>query len=129
MILTLNEFAFGDVKEAADIREKDGIAYLTYTSASTGEKVDTYEQEKAAVDKLKENQEIEKNAEPAQETSSDAIEQPAAEEPVYQEPVYQEPVYQEPVYQEPVVADPAPSQDVGNQGSEGCLGGDVVFNN
>lgn len=126
--LTLNEFTFGDVKDVADICEKDGIAYLTYTSASTGEKVNTFEQEKAAADKLKESQEQESPAESSKETVPATEEQPAAEESSYQEPAYQEPVYQEPVYQEPVVIDPAPSQDVGSQGSEGCLGGDVVFN-
>lgn len=130
--LTLNEFSFDDVKGAAEVHVKDGIAYLTYTSASTGEKVDTYEQEKAAADKAEAEKKQEEPVEAAKETeqSSQSVSdsQPVSEEPAYQEPVYQEPVYQEPAYQEPAITDPAPGVDVGSQGSEGCLGGDVVFN-
>ena len=129
-IRTLNEFSFPSGKGTADLCEKDGIVYLTYTS-SDGEKVDTFEQEKAAADKQKEAQEAAAETETSEPAAETVPEQSVAQQPVVQEPVYQEPVYQEPVVEQPAVTEPAPAPtvpDVGSQGSEGCLGGDVVFN-
>lgn len=105
----LHGFPFEDIKEGTVLLEDD-IAYITYTSVSTKEKIDTKEAERAT--KEAENGEVSVQTE---------------EKPTYEEPSYEEPSYEEPSYEEPSYEEPAAPETPDNGGQEGCVNG-ALFN-
>lgn len=111
----LHAFPFGDIEEGK-IQVADDVAYLTYTSVSTKEKVDTKEAELAE----KETAESEVSVQTEETPASEA-------EPVYEEPSYEEPSYEEPSYEEPSYEEPAAPEQPDNGGQEGCVNG-ALFN-
>ena len=95
----LHGFPFEDIKEGTVLLEDD-IAYITYTSVSTKEKIDTKEAERAT--KEAENGEISVQTEEKPASAAEVVtEEPTYEEPSYEEPSYEEPSYEEPSYEEP----------------------------
>ena len=90
----LHGFPFEDIKEGTVLLEDD-IAYITYTSVSTKEKIDTKEAERAT--KEAENGEISVQTEEKPASAAEVV----TEEPTYEEPSYEEPSYEEPSYEEP----------------------------
>lgn len=110
----LHAFPFGDIEEGK-IQTADDVAYLTYTSVKTKEKVDTKEAELA--EKETENSEV------SVQTEETPASEPTYEEPSYEEPSYEEPSYEEPSYEEPAYTPEEPD----NGGQEGCVNG-ALFN-
>ena len=116
----LHGFPFEDIKEGTVLLEDD-IAYITYTSVSTKEKIDTKEAERAT--KEAENGEISVQTEEKPASAAEVV----TEEPTYEEPSYEEPSYEEPSYEEPSYEEPAAPETPDNGGQEGCVNG-ALFN-
>ena len=116
----LHGFPFEDIKEGTALLEDD-IAYITYTSVSTKEKIDTKEAERAT--KEAENGEVSVQTEEKPASAAEVV----TEEPTYEEPSYEEPSYEEPSYEEPSYEEPAAPENPDNGGQEGCVNG-ALFN-
>ena len=116
----LHGFPFEDIKEGTVLLEDD-IAYITYTSVSTKEKIDTKEAERAT--KEAENGEVSVQTEEKPASAAEVV----TEEPTYEEPPYEEPSYEEPSYEEPSYEEPAAPENPDNGGQEGCVNG-ALFN-
>lgn len=116
----LHGFPFEDIKEGTVLLEDD-IAYITYTSVSTKEKIDTKEAERAT--KEAENGEVSVQTEEKPASAAEVV----TEEPTYEEPSYEEPSYEEPSYEEPSYEEPAAPENPDNGGQEGCVNG-ALFN-
>lgn len=121
----LHGFPFEDIKEGTVLLEDD-IAYITYTSVSTKEKIDTKEAERAT--KEAENGEVSVQTEEKPASAAEVVtEEPTYEEPSYEKPSYEEPSYEEPSYEEPSYEEPAAPENPDNGGQEGCVNG-ALFN-